>query len=342
MSAPTGFQHRLSVDSAAGRSTAVVTEVAAGLRSYAVNGIDLVETFAESVTPPMAAGIVLVPWPNRIRDGQWKQGGVTHQLAITEPAKRNASHGLLRFMPYRRIGGGESSVALAATIFPQSGYPFHLDTTVEYTLTPQGLTVTHGVHNVGSDAAPYAVGAHPYLQIGGVPTSELTVQVSAATRILVDERQNPVGQQAVDGTAFDLRQGRVVGDLDLDSGYADVTMEAGKVEHRLTAPDGRFLTVWGDENMRYVQVFTPRSFPSPAGPAGAETEGVGPATHQAIAIEPMTAPANAFNSGAGLRWLQPGERWSVTWGISHDGFDLDQSAAPGAASLAGPTAGADS
>lgn len=318
MSAPTGLQHRLVIDSASGgavgstgggsgRSTAVITEVAAGLRSYAVNGIDLLETFDESGTPPMAAGIVLVPWPNRIRDGQWTQGGVTRQLAITEPARHNASHGLLRFMPYRRAAGSDSSVVLAATIFPQSGYPFHLETTVEYVLTPEGLSVTHGVHNVGTDAAPYAVGAHPYLQIGGVPTSTLTVQVSAATRILVDKRQNPVGQEPVDGTTQDLREGRLVGDLDLDDGYADVTMQAGRVEHRLLAPDGRALTLWGDENMRYVQVFTPRSFPSPT-------------THQAIAIEPMTAPANAFNSGAGLRWLQPGERWSVSWGISHHGF----------------------
>jgi aldose 1-epimerase len=327
MSAPTGFQHRLVVESSTGRfvgrSTAVITEVAAGLRSYAVNGIDLVETFAETATPPMAAGIVLVPWPNRIRDGQWTQGGVTHQLALTEPAKRNASHGLLRFMPYRRVSGSENSVTLAATIFPQSGYPFHLDTTVEYTLTPGGLVVTHGVHNLGTDAAPYAVGAHPYLQIGGVPTGELSVEVSAATRILVDERRNPIGEEFVDGTPQDLRNGKVVGALDLDDGYADLTMTAGRVEHRLTAPDGRALILWGDENMRYVQVFTPRTFPTTVAPVGSDLPdgaSAAPARHQAIAIEPMTAPANAFNSGAGLRWLQPGERWSVSWGISHHGF----------------------
>ncbi|GAA3860046.1 aldose 1-epimerase family protein [Leifsonia kafniensis] len=344
MSAPTGFQHRLAVESAngrfVGRSTAVITEVAAGLRSYAVNGIDLVESFAETATPPMAAGIVLVPWPNRIRDGRWTQGGVTRQLAITEPVMQNASHGLLRFMPYRRVAGSENSVTLAATIFPQSGYPFHLETTVEYTLTPGGLVVTHGVHNVGADAAPYVVGAHPYLQIAGVPTSELTVEVSAATRILVDERRNPIGQESVDGTPQDLRDGKVVGALDLDDGYADVTMAAGRVEHRLTAPDGRALTLWGDENMRYVQVFTPRSFPTTVGPVGpdgadgADGAAPAPATHQAIAIEPMTAPANAFNSGAGLRWLQPGDRWSVSWGISHHGFSSppEPTAASGAES----------
>jgi len=332
MSAPTGPQFRLVVTSEAGRSVAVVTAVAAGLREYTVNGIDLVETFAEGSTPPMAAGIVLVPWPNRTRDGAWTQRGVTRQLPLTEPAKHNASHGLLRFTPYRKVAGSASSVTLAATIYPQTGYPFHLDTTVSYALAPDGLTVTHGVTNVGADAAPYAVGAHPYLQIGGVPTGDLTVEVNAATRIRVDERQNPIGEQPVAGTAHDLRGGRLVGEIELDNGYADVALtDAGRVEHRLSAPDGRALTLWGDENMRYVQVFAPRTFPTPAAVDGVALDGTAldgtapvPATHQAIAIEPMTAPADAFNSGDGLRWLEPGEQWSVSWGISHHLFGTGQ------------------
>ena len=37
----------------------------------------------------------------------------------------------------------------------------------------------------------------------------------------------------------------------------------------------------------------------------------------------MTAPAEAFNSGRGLRWLDPGEEWQLTWGIRFDGFAAD-------------------
>lgn len=40
----------------------------------------------------------------------------------------------------------------------------------------------------------------------------------------------------------------------------------------------------------------------------------------AIAVEPMTAPAEAFTSGQGLRWLEPGEEWTLAWGIRHEGF----------------------
>jgi aldose 1-epimerase len=34
----------------------------------------------------------------------------------------------------------------------------------------------------------------------------------------------------------------------------------------------------------------------------------------------MTAPANALNTGRGLRWLEPGASWSPRWGIRPSGF----------------------
>ncbi|MEO6201012.1 MAG: aldose 1-epimerase family protein [Cryobacterium sp.] len=309
----TGVQFELKAETPSGSATAVITEVAAGIRAYSVNGIDLVETFPAMSGPPKGAGIVLVPWPNRIRDGSWTQRGVTRQLALSEPALRNASHGLLRFAPYREVGRTNSSVTLAATVFPQTGYPFQLDTEVTYTLVADGLEVTHALRNVGEADAPVALGTHPYLKIGGVPTGDLVLRLAAGTHIDVDDRKNAVGESQVDGTPFDLRAGRPVGDLDLDDGFGAVDIVAGRGEHSLTAPDGRKVILWGDENMRYVQAFTPRNFPITVGDAE-------PVLGQAVAIEPMTAPADAFNSGTGLRWLAPGESWTLRWGIRHAGF----------------------
>jgi aldose 1-epimerase len=36
---------------------------------------------------------------------------------------------------------------------------------------------------------------------------------------------------------------------------------------------------------------------------------------RSIAVEPMTAPVDAFNSGQGLVTLQPGETFSARWGL---------------------------
>ena len=304
MRAPTGTQYELE----AGALTATVTEVAAGLRTLRLDGADLTEPYPESSTPPSGCGIVLVPWPNRVKDGTWDLNGTPQRLALTEPVRGNAIHGLLRYRPYVLTEQSASAVTQEASIFPELGYPFELRTTVRHALGPDGLTVTHTIANEGDAAAPVAIGAHPYLRIADLPTEELTITVGARTHLEVDDRMNVVGESPVDGTRFDLRGGRLVGELDLDDGYADVPVSDGRVAHTLSAPDGRRVVLWGDESFAYVQVFTSRKLATR--PAGVV----------ALAVEPMTAPANALNSGRGLRWLEPGESWSAEWGIRHEGF----------------------
>ena len=306
MTLPTGEQLVLETSTSSGELTATVTTVAAGLRELRIDGVDLVPTFADDRTPPSAAGIVLAPWPNRIRDGRWSHDGVDHRLAITEPALGNAIHGLLRYTEYRVVAQERDSVTLEATIFPQLGYPFLVGTAVHYELVADGLKVTHRLENLGAEAAPVALGTHPYLKIGGVPTAELELRLDAASHIEVDERKLPTGEVPVDGTRWDLREGRRLGELALDDAFGELAADDdGIVEHALTAPDGRSVSVWAEHEFAYVQAFTTDRFP------GEEL---------AVAIEPMTAPAEAFNSGRGLRWLDPGEQWELSWGIRFRGF----------------------
>lgn len=310
MTLPTGEQFALETSTSSGEVRATITAVAAGIRSLSINGIDLVPSYAEDRTPPMGAGIVLAPWPNRIRDGRWSHDGVEHQLAITEPARSNAIHGLLRYTEYKPIARERDSVTLAATVYPQLGYPFLLGTAVHYELVADGLKVTHFVENLGADAAPVALGSHPYLKIGGVPTADLMLRLDAASHIEVDERLLPTGEVPVDGSEWDFRDGQRVGDLDLDDAFGEVASEGGQVLHSLTAPDGRSVSIWADDEFEYVQVFTTREFPGEDGDV-------------AIAVEPMTAPAEAFNSGRGLKWLDPGEGWQLSWGIRFAGFTAE-------------------
>ena len=310
MTLPTGEQFALETSTSSGEIRATITAVAAGIRSLSINGIDLVPSYGEDRTPPMGAGIVLAPWPNRIRDGRWSHDGTEHQLAITEPARSNAIHGLLRYTEYKPIARERDSVALAATIYPQLGYPFLLGTAVHYELVADGLKVTHFVENLGAEAAPVALGSHPYLKIGGVPTGDLVLRLDASSHIEVDERLLPTGEVPVDGTEWDFREGQRVGGIDLDDAFGEVASEDGQVLHSLTAPDGRSVSIWADDEFEYVQVFTTREFPGEDGDV-------------AIAVEPMTAPAEAFNSGRGLKWLDPGEEWQLSWGIRFEGFTAE-------------------
>jgi len=307
MRAPTGEQFVLTRATATGSSTAIITEVAASLRTLRIDGVDLTEPYAAERTPPFGDGIVLAPWPNRVEDGIWLLDGKRQHLDITEPARHNAIHGLLRSTAYRVTDQSETSVTLAATVYPQHGYPFMIDTSVTYELVEGGLTVTHALRNASQAKAPVAVGTHPFFRIGDVPTAELTLRLNATTRFETDDRLIPVAENAVEGTEFDLREGRLVGDLWLDDAFGGVVPVDGESVHSLTAPDGRRVEMWQDESHPYVQVFTTRKFPKDGG------------LGLAVAIEPMTAAPNALNTGDGLKWLEPDENWVVRWGIRYSG-----------------------
>jgi aldose 1-epimerase len=268
--------------------------------------VELVQDYAAGSLPSWGSGIVLVPWPNRVAGARWTdRDGKTQQLDITEPSRGNAIHGLLRNTGYRVTDRSEEAITLTAPVFPQHGYPFHLDTSVRYELAADGITVTHGIHNAGDRPAPVGIGAHPFLRVGATPMRDLTVTVHAGTYFEVDERQIPVAQHPVAGTEYDLSQGRPLVHATFDTPFGDLELVDGRARHRLTAPDGSGVELWGSEDFRYTQVFTTDQYVSPSG------------VIDAVAIEPMTCPPDALNSGLGIRMLDPDEQWVTSWGIRH-------------------------
>lgn len=293
---PTGIQTHLQH----GAVTAQIAQVGASLRGLTVGGIDLIARYPEDIPTPSCSGVVLAPWPNRVRDGAWDDDGTSRQLAITEPKLNNASHGLLRFTAYA-IEQTNAAATLRATIHPQIGYPYEVETTITYALTDAGIEVTHTLTNRSDAVAPVALGTHPFVTIGDVDTHDLVLTVPAATQFDTDERMLPVRTSP---TPEVLRDGVRLGDIVLDTGFTDLSRDGdGRVRHSLTAPDGRRVTLWQGEGFDFVQVYTSTSYP------GQEL---------AVAIEPMSAPADALNSGLGIRRLAPGETWSLTWGIELD------------------------
>ncbi|MEO8262773.1 MAG: aldose 1-epimerase family protein [Pseudolysinimonas sp.] len=280
--------------------------VAAVLCSLTVDGIRLTETVPVDGLPPMGCGIVLAPWPNRVRDGRWQLDGETQQLDLTEPALGNASHGLLRNTAYRVIEQAPDAVTLGAFIAPQHGWPFALETWVRYQLEPDGLTVTHGARNTGHGPALWAVGAHPYFRIGETPVEQLTLTLDRPEYLELDERLIPVRIRPVSGTPFDLRTPRLLADIDVNVAYGDSEAFIGRSEVAwLESSDGSRLALWLDEEFSWIQVYTPASFPREDG------EGL------AVAIEPMSAAPDALNSRRGLSTIPPGGEWQASWGVRY-------------------------
>ena len=296
---PTGQQWGISH----GDFEATVVEVGGGLRLLTRDGVDLVAGYDFDEPCQSGRGQQLMPWPNRIRDGRYHWGDAKpQQLPITEVPFANASHGLVRWALWELVEHTDSSVTVGYRLHPQPGWPHHLDLRTTYRLDDSGLVVTAAARNVGRSDAPFGYGAHPYLAIGDTPLSEVTLTVPAGRRVEVDERSLPVGVHPVEGTEYDFREARAVGPTDLDTAYTEIAHDAdGRWRVTVSAAD-RSVALWAEPAFPWLQVFTGvvRLHQGVAG----------------IAVEPMTCPADAFNSRTSLVTLAPGEEWTGTWGIS--------------------------
>ncbi|MFD4295095.1 aldose 1-epimerase family protein [Rhodococcus sp. NPDC058532] len=290
-----------------GDHRAEVVARGAGLRMLTHRDRALTETWT-TPDPPLSAGQVLAPWPNRIRDGRFRFDGVDHQLAVTEPARENAIHGLVRRDDWQLVAQSERRVEQTIRIGLHKGWPYPLQLTVVHELGPDGLTVTHTATNVGATPAPFGLGVHAYLRVGDVPLDECTLRLAAGTRLPLDpERLLPNGpSRSVYDTDYDFTAARPLRGVVLDAPFSSIVPDPdGRARHELLAPDGSGVVLWTDNKFGWVQVFT-------ADPA----QGHGyPGRGRALAVEPMTCPPDAFNSGIDEVVLVPGQSWSGSWGI---------------------------
>jgi aldose 1-epimerase len=297
--APSGAQYRI----AHGNQQATVVEVGAAVREYRVGDREIFQSYPEHDVSWAYHGAVLLPWPNRLRDGRYEFDGEPHQVALTEPLRHNALHGLAAWVPSTLVEHAPACVTLRCRIFPSPGYPFRLDTLVTYELGDDGLVVTTTSTNDGDRACPYALGFHPYVSAGpGAIIDDCTLHIDASRRLLLDDRLIPVGDEPVDGTAYDFRGDQPLADRILDTGFTDVTADAAGLSFvRVAGSDGHTVEVWADANFGFWQVYSGEDLPAPL-------------RRRSLAVEPMTAAPNAFQTGQGLLRLEPGECVTARWG----------------------------
>jgi aldose 1-epimerase len=281
---------------------AVVTEVGATLRAYTTGGIDVVDGFAVDEISPAGRGQVLAPWPNRLDGGRYTFEGREGSAAIDEPERGNAIHGLARWLAWSARSKAHDAVTLGCVLPAQPAYPWRLELEIGYVLSAEGLTVTTRATNASDAPAPFGIGFHPYLAVGAV-VDEAALGLPASTRLLTDERALPVGEEAVDGTPFDFRQVRRIGETRLDTCFAGLARgNDGRVRARV-GRGTRAVELWADEGFGYLQVYT------------GDTLEPASRRRRAVAIEPMTCPPNALATGTDVIRLEPGSTWSGRWGI---------------------------
>ncbi|MDT7077508.1 aldose-1-epimerase [Citrobacter amalonaticus] len=257
-----------------GHYQATIVTVGAGLAELTHRGRHIVIPHKPEEMPMGHLGKVLIPWPNRVANGCYQHNGKTFQLAVNDPVSHTAIHGLLAWRDWQINHQSASEVSLTIFLPPSYGYPFALVSTVIYRLDATlGLHVLIRTQNVGDDAAPYGAGAHPYLtcNLQNIDDCELTLPMSETSYA---ER--------------DFAEPHVIAQTSIDHAFK-VRAPAKGWEVRMTSP-AQNLSTWLRSHQPWLQVYTGEKL-----------------NRRGLAVEPMTCPPDAFNSGISLIYLTPGE-----------------------------------
>jgi aldose 1-epimerase len=244
------------------------------------------------------AGIpLLYPWANRLAGLHYRAAG---REVFLEPGSRE-----LHFddtgLPMHGVPWGQLSWKVVEdgqdyfvaqldwdrmellAVFP---FPHHVQITGK--VASDSLTLETTILADAGSPVPISFGFHPYFGIPGVPREEWRLQLPAMKRLLLDSRGIPTGG-AEDAAAYDSR----LGDQSFDDGFALLGDSA-----RFSLSGGSYnITVEFLEGFAYAQVFAPKG-------------------KEFIALEPMTAPANALVSGEGLRMLEAGGEFGASFRVT--------------------------
>lgn len=299
-SAPSGEQFQI----AAGAHRVTIVEVGGGIREYVVADRDVLEPYPLDAMCDGAHGSPLIPWPNRLADGTYTFDGTEHQVPLSEPEKNNAIHGFLRWRSWRPIEHEPDRVLMGIRLHPLKGYPFLLDVQIEYAVSEAGLTVTTTATNKGETTCPYGSGQHPYLSPGSGLIDECTLQLQAGSWIdTANDRQLPTGTKPTRESPLDFTSATTLGDQQLDFPFTDLARDSDqRAWVHLTAPDGSRVELWADDAYPIIELYTGDTL-SPD------------RRRRGLGTEPMTCPPNAFQSGADVQRLDPGQSTVSSWGV---------------------------
>jgi galactose mutarotase-like enzyme len=222
---------------------------------------------------------LLHPWANRLASPAYEVSGRHVELDLSAPNVHTDPnglpiHGLVAGVPYWEVVQQNRSRLKARLDFgsrPElmAGFPFPhvLELTIE--LSNGRIEIDTELTPTGKAPVPVAFGFHPYLRLPGLERSRWVVELPVSSQMQLDDRMLPTGASE----PVRIPPGPL-GERSFDDAF-DGLIEPP--EFVISGP-GKRLSLRFVAGYRFAQVYAPRG-------------------HDFICFEPMTAPANPFESG---------------------------------------------
>ena len=230
----------------------------------------------------------------------------------TDPPRQNALHGLMngRRMTVTNSEINDTHAMLELTYHfdkPVPGYPFTFKVGINYYLSEAGFSMHIVVVNrMASTPMPFYMGWHPYFACTAYKAFVVLDKCTLWNHVELNANMDPTGitkpYHGFNGT--DPIGGTETNPTFYDDEFKPMQPNHPPCDiiesHIYDEPTKQTVVLWQDSNFRLVHVFT-----------GAEKS----FGQDAIAIEPMSGMADAYNNHDHLSVLSGGETWSGIFGV---------------------------
>lgn len=280
-------------------SKAIISTTGASVLELSIKSKKLITRTADPTK--IFAGAVLAPWQNRLANGEYfDSNGNLKVVPINEQDFGNALHGLVFTTEFDVLKQTDNKVVLGTTIAATDGYSHNIELEVTYQISDAGFLCEFIATNNSESVAPFVIGFHPYFTIGDPIKS--TLGLPAESYYPQDKNKVPLARASVAGTSFDFRKERTLEGAILDDYFTDLQIVNGEIVSCLNTCEWS-LELSQSTNLRHLVVFLKENY---------ESDGELVA---AIAIEPASGPANAFNSKEDLVLIEPADSFRGNWSV---------------------------
>lgn len=228
---------------------------------------------------------LLMPWVNRVRNGNYSFLGKNYQLPINETNLGNAIHGFLAHKPFvilqQTINEEIASITLSYNYDGSfDGYPFPFEGYLTYSLDIHGkFEVTIAAKNTGKTSMPFATGWHPYFKLGENLNDQI-VYFNAVEKYLSDSQMIPLKAEL-----FSAKEGMKLVEEKPDNVYLLEKTTDNTVTLINTKKSIALHLTFDATKFPYFIAFCPEN-------------------EECIALEPMTGNTDCFNTFEGLLTLE--------------------------------------
>lgn len=268
-----------SAEIVSGSSKATILHKGAYVYDLAIAHHDLLKKTRDDLTTHGGCG-ALVPFAGRIRNGEYTWNGKKYSLPKNNEG--NAIHGFLKDSKLEVKKNTTDSIELEGFL-SSPGYPSELLANLNYRISENGFSASCQVSNVGKSDCPLYVGFHPYFL-----AQQWQIKHDCNVyKLEMKDKYFPTGKT----DEFDFNKEAYSSQTKFDTCFhfpCDLSLQTESYTLKLRKKELPYLLVYN----------------------GKWAEG------KSVALEPYSAPPDAFNNLIGLKTLYPGETFSC-------GFELE-------------------